>query len=957
MQNLLTRGSQGHGVRALKQALLKQLGADATAFATLAIGDCMDADTEAATRRWQAGVGLVADGVMGPYCQTVLGLRAAGPLALGLSPDVVRRMFPATKPANIARYLPYVAAAFDALGLTDRPMVCAALATVRAESEGFLPIAEFQSQYNTRPGGAPFALYEEPNNKLGNTAVGDGALFKGRGFVQLTGRYNYTKYGAVIGLDLAAHADLANAPEVAALLLAHFLDNHADAIRTALAAGQFAAARKLVNGGAHGLDRFKDVFKLADTAWPVAPVAIGKVGKGGRSAALMLAAAPAAKRSLTVRKDPTDLKDRPYQPPPVGLQDAFPSDADIAAFLPAFSRAGMILNQGREGACTGFGLAGVVNHLRWAKAGYPKKMDSVSPRMFYNFARRYDEYAGEDYDGSSCRGALKGWFHHGVCMETDWPFSDTKILQPQYGYAQRAANTTLGVYYRIDLASITDMQVAIQTTGAVYVSAYTHTGWDTVRKTTKPPANHAGLPAIAFDGRPSKVDGHAFALVGFNARGFIVQNSWGRDFGAGGFAVLTYADWLTNAMDAWVVGMGVPGVVVGRVKTHNTGSHPAGSAGAAEPSAWWSEDKAYQHSVVLGNDGRVKRYLTEDELSRTLLHQVAGLPDQWFRSQTTQDNKRLVIIVHGGLNSEDAAIKRARAMGRHFLGNGCYPLFLVWKTGLLESLCHIVADAFRKQPALAGGVGEWVSEKTDLLVESTIGRPLARPIWSEMKENAELAFGAGRGGELLITALQKLADTWGDKLEVHVVGHSAGSIMLGHLLSALQTRHLVDTVKSTHLFAPACTVQFANKHYAPQAEVMRNLYMHVLANNVERNDNVATIYRKSLLYFVSNALEADLRTPLLGMENVTRPDYSGWDGSSSTGEALKVWRQAAAGAGLNKADRYTVVAGDKVTTAKPKIEINAAHGSFDNDVDVITKTLERIRGGKLLVDVDDLRGF
>jgi len=55
----------------------------------------------------------------------------------------VRKLFPATKPANINRYLPYVAAALDAAGLSDRPMACAALGTIRAETEGFLPIAEY----------------------------------------------------------------------------------------------------------------------------------------------------------------------------------------------------------------------------------------------------------------------------------------------------------------------------------------------------------------------------------------------------------------------------------------------------------------------------------------------------------------------------------------------------------------------------------------------------------------------------------------------------------------------------------------------------------------------------------------------------------------------------------------------------------------------------------------------
>ncbi|MFY9479865.1 MAG: C1 family peptidase [Aquabacterium sp.] len=201
---------------------------------------------------------------------------------------------------------------------------------------------------------------------------------------------------------------------------------------------------------------------------------------------------------------------------------------------------------------------------RCRKAGLPTKVASVSPRMLYNFARRYDEYDGEDDDGSSCRGALKGWFNHGVCLEADWPYSDASPT-PKYGYAKRAAAHTLGVYFRVDLGFITDLQAAIQEVGAVYVSAFTHDGWSEIPHQAKSPANHAALPVIPFDGRPSETDGHAFALWGFNAQGFAIQNPWGTGWGVGGFAILTYGDWLANAMDAWVVAMGVPGVVVGRV--------------------------------------------------------------------------------------------------------------------------------------------------------------------------------------------------------------------------------------------------------------------------------------------------------------------------------------------------------------------------------------------------------
>jgi hypothetical protein len=978
MPDLLIRSSRGKDVVALRQALVQQLGDEAAIFGDLSSGTVLDASVEAAVRRWQSGVGLIADGVVGPRCQQQLGLRAVLPMAVELRLDTVRTLFPATKPANIDRYLPYVSAALQATGLTDRPMICAALATIRAESEGFVPISEMASQFNTKPGFGPFSAYEG-RKALGNTHAGDGPRFKGRGFVQLTGRANYETFGQLLGIPLADNPDLANAPEVAALLLAHFLAAKATAMRHALAAGDLAAARRLVNGGQHGLDRFRSVFALADNVWPplgpvvapgpaagasapAAPLPVaGRRRAGARPTARILEAAPPAaatppgegKPPLTARKDTVDLRDRAYLPPPISLYAAFPTDDDVKQLLPRYTRAGLILDQGQEGACTGFGLACVVNHLRWRKSGMPTELESVSPRMLYNFARRYDEYSGEDYEGSSCRGALKGWFRHGVCLESDWPYGDPTV-RPRFGYAQRASQHTLGVYFRVDLRSITDLQAAIQQVGAVYASAFTHDGWTAVPTRKRAPKGHDDLPVIPFDGRPSQTDGHAFALVGFNRNGFVVQNSWGNGWGMGGFAVLSYADWMANGMDAWVAALGVPGVVVGRVSA----AAPAkGAAGGADTRLWWGEDQAYRHSLVMGNDGRMKRYLTEDELNRTLLHQVAGLPDQWFRQQGGQGRKRLVIYAHGGLNSEAAAITRARAMGRHFVANGCYPLFMVWKTGLLESIGHIISDAWKQTPPVAAGVGEWITERTDVLLEQAIGRPLARPIWSEMKENAGFSFDPGRGGDLLITALRKLADTWGPALEVHLIGHSAGAILLGHLLTAMAARQSAGLVKSAHLYAPACTVQFANRHYAPLPDVMRQLFIDVLSDRVERADSVATVYRKSLLYFVSNALEVDLRTPLLGMANAWDPSYGGWDGTSATGDTVRAWREAADEAGLNAGGRMGQLDADKVRVALPDRRVAAGHGSFDNDVDGLARTLMRITGAPLAVPPDDLRGF
>jgi len=78
--------------------------------------------------------------------------------------------------------------------------------------------------------------------------------------VQLTGRTNYTHYAGEISVDLVNNPDLANDPQVAAKLLARFLGDREDRIREALAVNDLATARRLVNGGSNGLDRFTDAF-------------------------------------------------------------------------------------------------------------------------------------------------------------------------------------------------------------------------------------------------------------------------------------------------------------------------------------------------------------------------------------------------------------------------------------------------------------------------------------------------------------------------------------------------------------------------------------------------------------------------------------------------------------------------------------------------------------------------
>jgi hypothetical protein len=164
---------------------------------------------------------------------------------------------------TIQMYLPDILKALTARSLNDTDMLMMALGTIRAETAGFRPIDEGVSKYNTTPVGTKgrhlFDKYDFKSD-LGNSHVGDGALYKGRGFVQLTGHDNYRRIGPQIGIDLIADPDRANEAAVAAAVLAQYLKNKESSVRRALEKNDLAHARRLVNGGSHGLPEFKQAF-------------------------------------------------------------------------------------------------------------------------------------------------------------------------------------------------------------------------------------------------------------------------------------------------------------------------------------------------------------------------------------------------------------------------------------------------------------------------------------------------------------------------------------------------------------------------------------------------------------------------------------------------------------------------------------------------------------------------
>jgi hypothetical protein len=109
--------------------------------------------------------------------------------------------------------------------------------------------------------GFPFDKYD---GRMKNSSAGDGNKYRGRGFVQITGRENYMRYGPLAGIPaLVEQPDLASDPRNASkILVAFILDKHnRDRILSSLAEDDLVKAREVVNGrNPHGVAKFSESY-------------------------------------------------------------------------------------------------------------------------------------------------------------------------------------------------------------------------------------------------------------------------------------------------------------------------------------------------------------------------------------------------------------------------------------------------------------------------------------------------------------------------------------------------------------------------------------------------------------------------------------------------------------------------------------------------------------------------
>jgi len=272
---LLKKGSTGEDVKKIQEKL--GLSADGV-FGT---------GTELAVKGWQSTNGLIADGIVGDgtwskmfATQTVITEPSPAPNVGGLKleklkghiPDAVIALIPDTAqkfqintPLRLAHFLAQCGHESGGFKATQENLNYSAKG-LRGIFGKYFPTDALAEQYQRKPEAIASRVY---GGRMGNGAepTKEGYKFRGRGYIQLTGKDNYTAFGKAINEDVISNPDLVSS-KYALLSAAWFFSKNGlhkmadegatDAVVTKIT--------KRVNGGTIGLaDRikhFKEYYSL-----------------------------------------------------------------------------------------------------------------------------------------------------------------------------------------------------------------------------------------------------------------------------------------------------------------------------------------------------------------------------------------------------------------------------------------------------------------------------------------------------------------------------------------------------------------------------------------------------------------------------------------------------------------------------------------------------------------------
>jgi len=160
----------------------------------------------------------------------------------------LKLIYPFSSGRNRVKYLPYLNQYLKEYEVVTPIRIWSYLAQVGHES-GMLNYSEEIASGKAYEG----------RKDLGNTEEGDGVKFKGRGLIQITGRFNYEKITNAFGVDFIQEPELLKTPEWA--VKSSFWFWKVKGLNAIADTGDFNLLTRRINGGLNGLPDRIEIFE------------------------------------------------------------------------------------------------------------------------------------------------------------------------------------------------------------------------------------------------------------------------------------------------------------------------------------------------------------------------------------------------------------------------------------------------------------------------------------------------------------------------------------------------------------------------------------------------------------------------------------------------------------------------------------------------------------------------
>jgi hypothetical protein len=513
-----------------------------------------------------------------------------------------------------------------------------------------------------------------------------------------------------------------------------------------------------------------------------------------------------------VVKDRPDVRDLPYRPTLGVLRGVQPVPKAITAY-PNFIR-----TQG-DGSCTAHALASVIDILRLdAKLKGRGRLDPaplVSAEMLYERGKEIDsvDFGAHSAAGEglwSLRSAIKAFYHNGVCEEGIYTDSAraNRIEPREIRVYRHARQTPLGSYYRVDPV-LNDYHAALNEVGVIYAAAEIHGGWleEKVRQ---------NRGQIIFDDATAGLAGgkHAFAIVGYTERGFLVLNSWGSDWGGyregsgkpiKGVALWPYYDWAERILDGWVLRLGVKApdafkYSFGRQGLGDflTGQIKEGSTPRFELVGHYAhiDDGAF----VAAGSLPTKIEDVRDTCS-FLRKKLSQKPDP--KTGEPKSYTKVLLWVPGGSDKIKDIAANIAATKQLWRQRGVYPFTIIWCSDLLDQASAVLSKFAEGALANVGRGGTAFDTRLE-----RDARSIGRAVWRDVYGSAKKAAAHDKGGDHVgAGAAQQILDAFArlpNEIEISIVAEGAGAILVHELIA--ENPDLAERIASFNFVMPAISL-------------------------------------------------------------------------------------------------------------------------------------------------------